>query len=96
MAIGAVGAVTSGMVQPPQASARTGQQGQTQQQLGTPAQSQQQGCTGHHPPYAQGMSTETFMALKNQPTGPESTMDGIKKVLEMAALLKILETIQKM
>ena len=81
MAIGAVGAVTSGMVQRPQAAASAGQQGQTPQQLGTPSQGQPESCTGRHPPYAQGMSTETFKEPANRPRVydgryQESTRDG--------------------
>tara|TARA_Y100001938_G_scaffold150272_1_gene240429 strand:- start:973 stop:1266 length:294 start_codon:yes stop_codon:yes gene_type:complete len=97
MSIGSVGAVTTGIVPRTPVAASAGQQGQTPQQLGTPQHHHQGGmCCGHHPEPLKSMSTETFMALKNQPTGPEAAMDGMKKVLEMVALMKILEAIQEM
>ena len=96
MSIGSIGAVSTGIVPRTPIAATTGQQGQTPQQLATPQQAHSPMCSGNHPEPLKSMSTETFMSLKNQPTGPEASMDGMKKVLEMVALMKILEAIQEM
>jgi hypothetical protein len=96
MSVGSIGAVSPGVVPRPPAASSPGQQGQTPQQLGAPQSSQSEPCSGNHPEPLKSMSTETFMSLKNQPTGPEAAMDGMKKILEMVALMKILESIQEM
>jgi hypothetical protein len=42
------------------------------------------------------MSTETFMSLKAQAAdGPQSTLDGLKKILEIVAMTKLLEAMQQ-
>tara|TARA_R110002020_G_scaffold26270_19_gene84897 strand:- start:1931 stop:2188 length:258 start_codon:yes stop_codon:yes gene_type:complete len=53
-------------------------------------------CEEGHPKPAAGMSTETFMALKSQSAdNPQSMVEGLKEILKILALAKVLEALQQ-
>jgi hypothetical protein len=92
MSIGPVGPSPTGWVAPPAAAASS----QNQDSPSPEPYPQKDHCSGHNPPHLADMSTETFMSLKAQAAdGPQSTLDGLKKILEIVAMTKLLEAMQQ-
>ena len=92
MDIGPVGPSSPGGVAPPAAATSS----QNQDTPSPDASPPKEHCGGGNPQHLPDMNTETFMALKAQAAdGPQSTLDGLKKILEIVAMTKILEAMQQ-
>ena len=91
MSVGTIGPAATGAVPPSPATANTGQN-----DTGPTPPQQENSCVGGNHEPLKDMSTETFMALKSQATESSTSMvEGLKEILKILALTKVVEALQQ-